>query len=401
MSDDLLGPPALKRSTTVVFETPPLKRGKVQGQPVRKNIPSDRRVYDLTGTESTRSVDSHSGDESFIVTSDGTPSEEESSAFASPVETPSGTSSSSYSRKSGPYSSYCYTKNNPDLPNDFEALRDLPGMTYHVCTIEKAPTTGTVHLQGCFTSAKPMRVEQARKLIGGAHVEPARHLAQAREYCLKDATEGNHFIVDNRKQGSRTDLQEACAVAVATLSIRKVAEAFPTTYVKFNSGLSSLIALQHVPRGNGCAPTVHYFYGGTGTGKTAVAHHIAQKYYGGSIWTSDGDLTRLNGYENQRVVLFDDFRMTEAMLPLVLRMTDRYPITVNVKYGYREWQPEVIIFTAPFAPEHSVAGLTNEDMGQFSRRITNIVEFLPLKTSESWDIVEMANYKLVKGMIQF
>ncbi len=56
------------------------------------------------------------------------------------------------------------------------------------------------------------------------------------------------------------------------------------------------------------------------------------------------------------VVIIDDFEDTQIPRGLFLRLTDRYPLTVNVKGSSANWAPTTIILTSNFDPTMWYAG---------------------------------------------
>lgn len=68
-----------------------------------------------------------------------------------------------------------------------------------------------------------------------------------------------------------------------------------------------------------------------------------------------------DGYINQKVALFDDFRKEMCPFNYLLKLTDRHDINVEVKGGSVFFNPEVIIITCPRSPEQEyVNHNTNE-----------------------------------------
>lgn len=129
-------------------------------------------------------------------------------------------------------------------------------------------------------------------------------------------------------------------------------------------------------------PVVLWFYGGTGSGKTRTATEIARES-GKSWWmTSDPDLKWFDGYHGQEYAIIDDFRRQGIKFNHVLRLADRYPYRVQVKGGYVNWCPKVIIFTCPVHPHDCYQYIDKEgnlqdwdNLDQFIRRIDAIIEF--------------------------
>lgn len=225
---------------------------------------------------------------------------------------------------------------------------------------------GTHHLQGCVTFAKSKRLTALKKILGRAHWEEAKELEAARNYCMKD---GDYTIRDNRVQGKRTDLQEVTDFIASGKTLAETAQQFAPTYVKYHQGLRSLAQLYKNPGPRRTKPIVYWFYGPTGTGKTRTVFERER-----DLWTSSGDLTYFNGYENQRAVVFDDFRGGFCKFRYLLRLLDLYPVLVNLKFGYTDWNPDRIYLTSNKHPERCY-NLPDEDMGQLLRRIDCIIRF--------------------------
>ncbi len=51
------------------------------------------------------------------------------------------------------------------------------------------------------------------------------------------------------------------------------------------------------------------------------------------------------GYKNQDIVVFDDLTEGSIELPLMLKLTDRYALPINIKGGEMTWNPKTIYIT--------------------------------------------------------
>jgi hypothetical protein len=72
-----------------------------------------------------------------------------------------------------------------------------------------------------------------------------------------------------------------------------------------------------------------------------------------SLWTSPTQREGnewFDGYEGQKLVLFDDFDKGQISFRLLLRLLDRYPMQVPIKGGFVEWCPRVIYITSNLGP---------------------------------------------------
>jgi hypothetical protein len=155
----------------------------------------------------------------------------------------------------------------------------------------------------------------------------------------------------------------------------KVATECPRAFVIFHKGLTALE--RYAKRGGPEDRTgreIIWIWGGTGTGKSFLAREYAGKF-GGGIWSwFGGDLNGcLNNYCEENVALFDDFRYDQKWESILLKLTDVYPVVVNVKYGEAVWDPKVVIFTSPYPWTTALAAMEG-NLGQFERRITVIVD---------------------------
>lgn len=66
------------------------------------------------------------------------------------------------------------------------------------------------------------------------------------------------------------------------------------------------------------------------------------------------------GYDRQPIVVFDDFRPEFASELLMLRICDRYPLTVEFKGGHIEFRPTQIFVTSNFTIEEIAASWGSE-----------------------------------------
>lgn len=122
-------------------------------------------------------------------------------------------------------------------------------------------------------------------------------------------------------------------------------------------------------------PRVTWLWGSTGSGKTRYAVEQAESQ-GKDYWISGSGLKWFDGYYDQPIAIFDDFRKSHCTFHYLLRLLDRYKIIVEVKGGSVYFNPEQIFITAPQEPREmfkyvDMQGNTveREDIGQLMRRI--------------------------------
>lgn len=258
---------------------------------------------------------------------------------------------------------------------------------YVVFNRELAPTTGTKHLQ-CYiqftTSVRRDYVNRACN-IGTqchGHLELAKgNKRQNREYCTKSQTSDpahqpsfeEHGDVEGH-QGKRKDLEEWVQEIIEGQTIESAIDqdhyGFLANVVKFKKGYDTL--RQKVEQSKREMPTVYWFYGPTGTGKSKEAMEM----FPDAFWYSEyGSGQWWDGYEDQETVVLDDIRPETFNYRFLLRLFDRYPMRVGCKGYTKPFIAKNIIVTAPSKPEQFYNTYITEDIRQLERRIHEIREF--------------------------
>lgn len=125
-------------------------------------------------------------------------------------------------------------------------------------------------------------------------------------------------------------------------------------------------------------------YGPTGTCKTRKALHDMPGAY---KWSATQG-SWFDGYDGHKEVVIDEFR-NQIPFGAFLNLTDRYPMKVGIKGGFKEWKPEKIIITSPVHPAlwyaEKLAG-NDGNMDQLKRRIAKIYYF-KVKTTKLEEVV--------------
>lgn len=266
-------------------------------------------------------------------------------------------------------SRFVFTINNY-TDDEFENIKRAD-VKWMICGREKG-ANGTPHLQGACVIGKQLRFSTIKTWPGfeRAHIEPMRGKPQhSKEYCTKE--DSNAFEKgDLPSPGKRNDVLDAVKRIQQGESIRQMAkdEHGAVAVVKFYKGLTTLRALIRPQRT--APPRVLWLYGTTGTGKTRTAVELAQQYAPDDWWISSGSLRWFDGYDGQRVVIFDDLRTKHCEFSMLLRLLDRYPMSVEIKGATVTWSPECIFITAPQDPRSMWSLRTTEQLDQLERRIS-------------------------------
>jgi len=234
---------------------------------------------------------------------------------------------------------------------------------------------GTMHLQGAIVLNSQMTLCQLKKIHGlkRAHIEAMHGTPQqSLVYCMKEDL--NAFQKGTLPSpGKRNDLHEVISNLRVGKTLRELAkdEDFDTTICRNYKALTVFRTLLVSERRE--KPKVFWLYGDTGTGKTRSAIELAEQ--SGSYWISNGSLKWFDGYSGEDVAILDDIRSDSCSFDFLLRLLDRYPLRVEFKGGFVDWNPRIIIITCPMPPTYLFNLKGHGDIEQLERRIDHILEY--------------------------
>ena len=217
------------------------------------------------------------------------------------------------------FRSWCFTDN-----ENKESVWDSLECQYVLYGREVA-STGQNHLQGVVTFAREKTLVAVKKLHPGCHWEPTISMPASITYCKKE----NNFVERGvpLAQGKRTDLDAVVALVKEGATLKRVAEEHPESIIRYGQGIQKLINLRIEHRLQDVVPEVHWFYGPTATGKSQTA--FMEAGLDAYVHCSTGKFWE--GYSGQTNVIFDDFRPDQVPFAILLRVLDRYRMTVETK----------------------------------------------------------------------
>lgn len=265
---------------------------------------------------------------------------------------------------------YCFTINNytDDHLDNLSKIK----CKYIIYGKETAPDTGTPHLQGfiIFHYAKSFNACK-NVLPQGAHIEVCKGTPYSNfEYCCK----AGNFIErgerpDRVGQGKRNDMKIIKKSVSESMKIKTMLEKdIIVNYqqLKYAEGLS-----KYYEQTRNWKPTVKWFWGPTGSGKTKSAYEEScMEYDENEIYFAMDTAQWFDGYDAQKVVIIDDMRKDFIKFHLLLKLLDRYPYRVQTKGSTRQFLAKLIIITAPYPPQEMYDN--REDIQQLLRRIDEI-----------------------------
>lgn len=286
------------------------------------------------------------------------------------------TSSSKHSKR---LSRFCFTLNN--YTNEEEQVIQMLGTVLKLKWLIYGRETGeqgTPHLQGAAVIGRQLAWATIKKSF-----PPRTHLEEMKGtpresfiYCTKE--DKNYYQWgDEPKPGKRNDLINAVVAMRASSSLRDFVsdDENAAMLIRYTKGLITFRSLLQQPRNLDNPPQVYWLFGPTGAGKTKHAWDFLEKYFGttNETWISNGSLRWFDGYDGHKGAILDDIRIDSKPYNELLRLLDRYPLRVEYKGGTTEWNPEIIIITAPTPPEYFFR--PGDDIEQLLRRVNRVLEY--------------------------
>jgi len=271
---------------------------------------------------------------------------------------------------------YVFTINNytkKELKQFHILAESLEKHRYISYGLETAPTTGTKHIQGYIEMNSAVRYSAVQKYVNiirkkallKFHVEIAKGTAdECKKYNSKD---GEHFeFGEPKKQGARTDLvevREHLKKNPRDLKRMVLEDIAGYQAMKYAENLQKYI---FTDRDLNNPPKVFWIYGSSGSGKTRLAYDTFEDICSVSDFGWLG-----TGYTQNECFLLDDFRPGLLNFDYMLRVTDRYPLSLPVKGGQVQLNSPFIIITSPYSIDRTFLH-SGEDLTQLKRRATEI-----------------------------
>lgn len=211
-----------------------------------------------------------------------------------------------------------------------------------------------------------------------AHFEKSRGTsADNKKYCSKDGDFVEFGEVPSA--GSRSDLKSLYNLVKIGKSFGDIYEETEGAAIRHESVINKMIAIKENKEfwekvkndGIHSIPMkeVEFYWGPTGTGKTstAIAENPGAHINHRCRW--------FDGYCGEDCVIFDEYIEAAYPIGILLRLTDKYPMRVEVKGGFVNWTPKKIIFTTNESPDLWFATASQAHRDAMTRRISKIKEF--------------------------
>ena len=242
--------------------------------------------------------------------------------------------------------------------------------------------SGTPHLQGFMQFKSRRHFGGVRKKLtrnGRCRffIDPRRgSLEQAIEYATRESKRdiaANPDIFEHGTRpagrGTRSDIRNCVSDVQQGRRARDLFDQHPEVMVRYSRGIAAARMVYESKRN--FKTIVKWYYGSTGTGKSRAAYNEA----GDDAYWKAGATKWWCGYDGQETVVIDDYRLDLCPFHVLLRMFDRYPLSVEGKGTTMQFTSKIIIVTAPHRPENMWRSRVAEDIQQLLRRIDEIKLF--------------------------
>lgn len=230
--------------------------------------------------------------------------------------------------------SWCYTLNN-HTEDDIEQFKAFL-CTRHRCA-EEMGEMGTCHMQGVITFTKVYKLSGLKKL-SRAHWEICKANDKALNYCTK----GKIIIeVENRRQGTRTDLHNVTSKIIDGDRIGNLALEYPVEYVKYFRGFEKLAYIVDNKKAQFEKCEVTVLWGPTRSGKTRLAYELDPQLF--KLPINAGEQVWFDGYDGDKTLLIDDYNGSISYASM-LQICDGHPGKYPIKGGFicKRWNHVII-----------------------------------------------------------
>jgi len=238
---------------------------------------------------------------------------------------------------------WVFTLNNY-TPEDEMLLTNLPQSEVQLLVIgRERGVCGTPHLQGTigFTTLKSFKYV-AKIFDGRAHVEKCKNIIKSLKYCRKD---GDMLIdSDDRHQEKRSDWTDLRDLIKEKASDSAILEAHPGLFLRHSTGIKRAREAYAESQDAFTECKVFVIRGESGCGKTRICFDTFPDLYRVTPPRCTGDVPWFDGYNGQKVILFDDYR-GECNYSWILQVCDGYPLSLEVKGASVRKNWTTVLFT--------------------------------------------------------
>lgn len=261
------------------------------------------------------------------------------------------------------YRSAFITINN--FTEDDIQLLDKIDYNYMMIAYHVGKKSGLPHIHICVHFKKRILGTELKSFVPRGNILPLRGTA---EQCRTYFEKGGDIVFEDGVvpvQGRRRDID----------MIREMVEDGSTYKEIIRQGANyqqlkyAEKVLDYMERERDFKTISFWISGPTGVGKSRISMAIAS--YLGDTYYCKGNLKWWNKYDAQDCSVIEEFRNGKMPFDELLRLTDRYPFSVEFKGGYREFLSKYLFITTPLSISDTFPS-NDEDIKQLKRRVIEI-----------------------------
>lgn len=271
---------------------------------------------------------------------------------------------------------WMFTINNPTDEDDPSLWQGFQFLAYQR---EVCPTTNTPHYQGYVVFPKKIRLTGLKKINSRAHWQArlGTH-EQALAYVTKDSTrapDSEPIIIGDpplpTEQGKRNDLIKLQEDLNAGHDLVKISQDHFPLFLKYPRAIEKYLFIRQPKRNFRTMVTISYGLPGTGKSRDLYQLYPDAYYKNKGKWW--------DGYNGEEHVIIDDFY---GWIPFsdMLRLLDRYPLTLPTKGSHVQFRSKYVHFTSNRPWEKWWKCLERNQTWQnaFDRRVDLILRYTEL-----------------------
>lgn len=277
-----------------------------------------------------------------------------------------------------------------------------------------------IHVQAYLETYEPLRLKQIKNMLGcnSIHIDVRNGpRLNAYMYTKKEdtpwwdinypqwidhgkrvpGTEHRQLGTFSNRQGQRTELLRVIDSIEQGATENDIAMSAPREYIKYPRGIKALLQQHAFKRKNVHNKIkVHIRYGETRSHKT---RYVYDKYtpqgVDEPVW--NGTKYWYDGYDGQKVCMFNEFTGNTCSIEYLLHITDDYYRKIETKGGMTVHNWDEIYFTSNVHPSewfNSWEGIPQEQQDAFLQRIDTITHCVapPERKKKSWDSIPIQEY---------
>lgn len=315
------------------------------------------------------------------------------------------------------YRSFCFTLNLSDAKGDDNVAIDAgnklhdhfyaeQSISRHMFQLERAPTTGMLHLQGMLSTIRVSSFDVVRGIFERLHkdlkpwIQEARDPASAWTYCQKDDTKvaGPWTKGKPPSQGMRTDLLDfidaASDLKTGNSTIIDIRRDYPAIEARYMRYFDRVI-FRNIPD-RSYKTRVILCTGPPATGKSHTCRLESRNVFNVepfSINLRDGvkGTTATNWYDGYDqhdgegiTAIIDELSPSQLPLSSFNQLGDRYPLNLPIKGGFVKFRAKALYITTNYPLVDLYPSLSRTDQG--SMVSTGVVDgSFYSRVDEHWD----------------